>query len=184
MKFVEILKTYAIQIRSRTNACFGSVAVCSIVIYAHRAPKRELVIAHYRGELEWINSVSNFFDVVTIYHKLGSQNNYYRQTTPTHVRHVYLDNNVGREAYTFLIHIVSRYDTLATQYTVFSQDGFEDKIRFEDFVRICKGEAMVNCDFVFWDLTMCEIHLERVWYSLFKKSSDCHMIAAQTQEQS
>lgn len=70
----------------------------------------ELVVAHYHENLNWLNNIPKEFKV-TIYSK-NSQ-------------HPYSDNtiilpNIGREAHTYLYHITTHFNQLAT-YTVFCQ---------------------------------------------------------------
>lgn len=104
--------------------------------------KRELVVAHYHGELRWIPRVAHLFDAITVYTK--------NEAGPSSIAplHPALEiiplPNVGREAHTFLHHCHARYDTLASDLTVFSQDGYEDKLRHDLFARVCAGEALVN----------------------------------------
>lgn len=97
---------------------------------------RELVIAHYNGSVDWIHEVQSLFDKVTIYHK---------GPAPLDVPNaeVIVLPNVGREAHTYLTHMIRRYDSLADQ-TVFSQDGYSDKLSPWVFYRICQGDAVIN----------------------------------------
>jgi hypothetical protein len=105
---------------------------------------RELVIAHYHGDIRWIPRVAHLFDRVTVYVK--------SEASPAVARILgsllpVLDiiplPNVGREAHTFLQHCHSRYDSLS-DLTVFSQDGYADKLTHDKFLRVCAGEALVN----------------------------------------
>jgi hypothetical protein len=111
---------------------------------------RELVVAHYRGDLNWLKNgdITSLFDTITIYHKLGcgATNEDVIFAPPLVVNHVFLDDNVGREAQTYLYHILRRYadNSIAQKHTVFAQDGFADKLSLKNFVRICKGEALIN----------------------------------------
>ncbi len=72
-------------------------------------PTLELVVAHYHEDLRWLRRVPAVFQK-TIYSKAEP---------PPLQPHLPLPN-VGREAHTYLHHIVSRYDSLA-DYTVFCQ---------------------------------------------------------------
>jgi hypothetical protein len=103
----------------------------------------ELVVAHYNGGLEWLVPFSGEFDRITVYDKGGQV--WVPQGLAEAVRTLSLWGlpNVGREGHTMLSHIVGRYDDLAER-TVFSQDGFSDKLGPEVFRRICRGEAVVN----------------------------------------
>lgn len=98
---------------------------------------RELVIAHYDGELDWIAEVRDVFDHITVYHKGPGS------LSSALIDEVVVLPNVGREAHTYLTHITRRYSDLADR-TVFSQDGYRDKLRWTHFQRICRGEALVN----------------------------------------
>lgn len=66
----------------------------------------EIVVARYSEDLEWTKPYSNF---VTIYNK-GDETDYDFIPLP----------NIGREAHTYLHHIVNNYDNLA-EYTCFLQ---------------------------------------------------------------
>jgi hypothetical protein len=72
-------------------------------------PTFELVISHYHEDLRWLRRVPAAIQK-TLYSKAD---------TPPTLPHLPLPN-VGREAHTYLHHLVSRYDTLA-DYTVFCQ---------------------------------------------------------------
>lgn len=69
---------------------------------------KELVISVYQENIDWINSI-NAVEKITIYNK-GNRN------IPDSI----ILPNVGREAHTFLYHIISRYDSLA-DFTIFLQ---------------------------------------------------------------
>lgn len=69
----------------------------------------ELVVAHYHENLNWLRRVPSTIQK-TIYSKAD---------TPLPIPHLPLPN-VGREAHTYLHHLVTRYDSLA-DYTVFCQ---------------------------------------------------------------
>lgn len=72
-------------------------------------PTIELVVAHYQENLNWLRKVPASIQK-TIYTKAE---------TPLAPGHLPLPN-VGREAHTYLHHIVNRYDSLA-DYTIFCQ---------------------------------------------------------------
>lgn len=69
---------------------------------------KELVIAVYHENINWINTI-NSVDQITIYNKGG-------RDIPGSIPLP----NVGREAHTFLYHIVNRYNSLA-DFTIFLQ---------------------------------------------------------------
>lgn len=105
---------------------------------------RELVVAHYRGDVRWIPRVAHLFDRATLYTKHEASPDAARLLGPLlPALDIIPLPNVGREAHTFLHHCLSRYDSLA-DLTVFSQDGYEDKLRHDHFLRVCAGEALVN----------------------------------------
>ena len=69
----------------------------------------ELVVAHYHENLNWLRRVPE-----TIKKTIYSKND-----IPPGIPHLTLPN-IGREAHTYLHHLVNRYDTLA-DYTIFCQ---------------------------------------------------------------
>ena len=70
----------------------------------------ELVVAHYIETLNWLRNVPTGIET-TVYHKNTDESAEYNGI---------LLPNVGREAHTYLYHIVSHYDSL-TEWTVFCQ---------------------------------------------------------------
>ena len=87
----------------------------------------ELVVARYREDLAWLRRVPRAVRV-SVYDKSGDDPYPGAQPLP----------NVGREAHTYLHHIVSRYDALA-ELTVFSQGKPFDHV--PDLHRILRGLA-------------------------------------------
>ena len=77
----------------------------------------EVVIAHFNEDLNWTEEINNVFPI-TIYHKGSS---------PLFDGVIQLPN-VGREAHTFLTHIVTHYDSLA-DVTLFLQGNPLDHIK-------------------------------------------------------
>jgi hypothetical protein len=82
------------------------------------------VIAHYKENLDWVKEVRELFPevTITIYHK----------DAPVlldifNIRHISLPN-VGREAHTYLYHIINNYDILP-EYTIFCQGNPFDHIK-------------------------------------------------------
>lgn len=69
----------------------------------------ELVIAHYNENLNWLRGVPATIKK-TIYSKAENELDIQHMSLP----------NIGREAHTYLHHLVSRYDSL-TDYTIFCQ---------------------------------------------------------------
>jgi hypothetical protein len=77
--------------------------------------KKELVVAHYGENLDWLSGVPECIDRITIYSKGGTVGVVDRRAKVIRLP------NVGREAHTFLHHFVDRYDSLAE--TTFTAQG-------------------------------------------------------------
>ncbi|MEV4754504.1 DUF3431 domain-containing protein [Micromonospora sp. NPDC049559] len=79
----------------------------------------QLVLAHYQEDLQWLREQS--WDAVIIYTKgsawSATDSDYPKSQLP----------NIGREAHTYLHHIVTNYDNLA-DITIFSQAGLADHV--------------------------------------------------------
>jgi hypothetical protein len=88
-------------------------------------PTLELVVAHYQEDLAWLRRVPDVFGV-TVYDKGGD------------APHALRLPNVGREAHSYLHHLVTRYDSLA-DITVFCQGRPFDHV--PDFRRRLKRLA-------------------------------------------
>ena len=97
----------------------------------------ELVVARYREDLSWLRNISPQIRA-TVYDK--SQEG----STPVAPNAQYLEN-VGREAHTYLHHIVARYETLAP-ITVFCQGKpFDHAFDFRKTLRaLAEGKMEVN----------------------------------------
>ncbi|MEW6217998.1 MAG: DUF3431 domain-containing protein [Thermodesulfobacteriota bacterium] len=93
----------------------------------------ELVVAHFQEDLRWLRRVPKGL-AISVYHKGG-------RALPGAV----VLPNVGREAHTYLHHIVSRYDSLA-EVTVFAQGHPFDHVHdFHPFLRrLAAGEEEVE----------------------------------------
>ena len=104
----------------------------------------EIVVARYKEDISWIDLVNPEYKV-TVYNKYDGEN---------------LIENVGREAHTYLHHIIERYDSLA-DYTVFVQgnpidhcDAFHQRLdqfllqkKKEDFTFLFdSSQNMIQCD--------------------------------------
>lgn len=83
----------------------------------------EIVISHYEEDLQWIPNVRQW---VTIYDKSGAE----------YPGAIELPN-LGREAGTYLSHIVDRYDSLADRTIFFQGDPFKHEMRplLSDYVK-------------------------------------------------
>jgi hypothetical protein len=79
--------------------------------------EKEIVIARYQEDISWSNV---YQDICFIYNKGAKELEYQGENV------VRLDN-VGREAHTYLYHIISRWDYLADK-TVFTQGNILDHI--------------------------------------------------------
>jgi hypothetical protein len=94
-----------------------------------------VVIARYNEDVEWVKSIN---------HKIYLYN---KGNTDVPLSCVTLEN-VGREAHTYLYHIVANYDCL-DEYTVFLQGnptdhGFYDTFgSIENFNKVCYNEGFV-----------------------------------------
>ena len=87
---------------------------------------RELVVAHYQEDLNWLNDIIYDFPnlKITIYHKDPVHTQYIDKTNNYHL------DNVGREAHTYLHHVISNYNTLS-DFTIFCQGKPYDHISKE-----------------------------------------------------
>jgi len=81
------------------------------------AKEQEIVIARYQEDISWSYV---YRDICSIYNK-GSKKLEY------HSENVVQLNNVGREAHTYLYHIINRWDYLADK-TLFTQGNIADHI--------------------------------------------------------
>lgn len=92
--------------------------------YTETNNKPHLVIAHYRENLDWMNDFDLSAFNVTIYTK-------YDQTTVKNgFRCIHLPN-IGRDAHTFLYHIVQNYDNLP-EIVCMTQSGLlNNKVKHE-----------------------------------------------------
>ncbi|QJW88099.1 DUF3431 domain-containing protein [Spirosoma taeanense] len=104
----------------------------------------ELVVARYTEDLNWLRNLSanrvgqSASLRVTIYDKSPDAS-----AGPDAVRLP----NVGREAHTYLHHIVSRYDTLA-EWTVFCQGKpFDHAFDFKKFIRAFVSQPVIHENF-------------------------------------
>lgn len=97
-KYVDFIKTCSVKCTSYDQQC--TMQIC---------------IARYNENLDWIKNISNNHNVVV-----------YNKGDPIHVPHVTIClKNSGREADTWLYHIIQNYDNL-TDYTCFLQgDPFD-----------------------------------------------------------
>lgn len=77
-------------------------------------PIVDMVVAHYNEDLSWIEAVRPFVRLF-IYHKGNNPEN----------KDFIMLKNVGREAHTFLTHIINNYDNLA-DITLFMQGRISD----------------------------------------------------------
>lgn len=93
----------------------------------------ELVVARYKEDVSWLGP---FMKYAIIYDKgpMDASLNHVLQSAGAQLRRL---ENVGREAHTYLSHIIQNYDNLA-DWTVFTQGHPFDHVR--DFQR-----ALINC---------------------------------------
>ncbi|MBO9637275.1 MAG: DUF3431 domain-containing protein [Siphonobacter aquaeclarae] len=98
------------------------------------SPSLELVVARYEEPLNWVRKVPAAFRR-TIYDKSANPED--RISLP----------NTGREAHTYLTHIVDRYDSLA-DYTVFCQGKpFDHAYDFHHTLRAVAADPVATPDF-------------------------------------
>jgi hypothetical protein len=100
--------------------------------------KNEIVVARYEENIDWLSSIDGF--EIKVYNKKSGEN---------------LLENVGREAHTYLSHIVKNYENLA-DFTVFLQgDPFYHcrdlkqkliKSRLEEYDFVCFSDSIITCD--------------------------------------
>ena len=86
------------------------------IIYASNKP--QLVIAHYKEDLDWMNNFDLFPFDVTIYMK------YHKELVTNDYRCISLPN-IGRCDHTYIYHIVENYDNLAN-IILFTPCGLSD----------------------------------------------------------
>ncbi|RYF61410.1 MAG: DUF3431 domain-containing protein, partial [Cytophagaceae bacterium] len=92
----------------------------------------ELVVAHYTENLNWLRNLPAGV------HKTV----YTKSPEPVTEHQTLLLPNVGREAHTYLHHLVSRYDSLA-EWTVFCQGKpFDHAYDFKKTIRKFDSELM------------------------------------------
>jgi hypothetical protein len=105
----------------------------------------ELVVARYHEDLSWLSNIPPQIRV-TVYDKSGDKSA--AGSTPGTPRALPLPN-IGREAHTYLHHIVSRYETLAPL-TIFCQGKpFDHAFDFHKMLReLASGKILIE-DF-FW----------------------------------
>jgi hypothetical protein len=87
----------------------------------------EVVIALYKDDTSWVQGGIPDPWLPTVYHKYGPP----RPLFPIHYRSSVALPNVGREAHTYMYHIIENYDSLA-DYTCFVQGNPLDHSDFYD----------------------------------------------------
>lgn len=85
----------------------------------------DVVIARYRENLDWVSPIANW--QIRVYDKSSNSDPVSQQCLPPNADVTQLPN-VGREAHTYLTHIVNHYDRLA-DVTVFLQGNPHDHVR-------------------------------------------------------
>lgn len=86
--------------------------------------QRELVIARYREDLEWISQLADLH--IHVYDKSSNLDSLSQPHLPENLQLTQLPN-VGREAHTYLTHIITQYDRMA-DVTVFLQGNPHDHV--------------------------------------------------------
>jgi hypothetical protein len=98
------------------------------------AKEQEIVIARYQEDISWSYV---YRDICSIYNKGSKELEY-------HSENVVQLNNVGREAHTYLYHIINRWDYLADK-TLFTQGNIADHIGPNTDLRFFFDK---RCDFI------------------------------------
>ena len=142
--------------------------------------KKELVIAAYNREYNWINNLNK--DVLVTAYRKGD--------APLLKGEILITPNVGRDVHTFFYHLYNRYDTLS-DITFFSQDDPFDHVH--NYIDIINGDkklwneqARQNIDgcwfFSYYDFVLCNktgaphhpgvgldiLDLETLWNNIFQ----------------
>lgn len=106
----------------------------------------QLVIAHYNEPLDWL-TVNFFRNIDILIYEKGDASK--GQLTPNQIALP----NIGREAHTYLTHIVNNYDNLA-QLTIFSQGMWQDHVfNIWQSIGICGDKGF--SDFAHLRIHMC-----------------------------
>ncbi len=100
----------------------------------------DLVISHYNENLDWISYVDKSKFKIIIYHKFHSENlDVYNKSIRIN-NNEYLLGNIGREAHTYLFHIVNNYNDLS-DIQIFSQGNpFDHCFNFFDELKNISNE--------------------------------------------
>lgn len=87
-------------------------------------PSLRVNVAHYKEDLSWIEPIKHKYEVL-IYEKNTNLTSYtdYKTVSPDRIALA----NIGREAHTYLIHIINNYDSLR-DYEVFLQGRVDDHV--------------------------------------------------------
>ena len=101
----------------------------------------DLVVAHYREDLSWLEEVQDYVGHVYVYCKDTDQCTkglpLSLESKKMTVRHL---PNVGREAHTFLYHILTHYEHLADR-TVFTMSSFQGNYLRQFSLKAALGET-------------------------------------------
>lgn len=129
----------------------GSIVATFFIIYMPiQMQGRELVVARYKEDVEWVRDWLSLFDRVTIYNKSGA---------PLAFRHPKVTvvplPNVGRESHTYAHHFEQRWGYLSDS-VVCCQGGFDDHLSHADFEAMVlgHGQSVAHGLDVPWDSTM------------------------------
>lgn len=104
--------------------------------------KKRLIVAKYNENIEWLtrgNSISGL-DII-IYNKLNDLRN--------HTEYIINDNrnidlfNIGREAHTYIWHIVNNYETLQ-DVEIFTQGRIDDTVNVDNFWKYIEDMTSEN----------------------------------------
>lgn len=103
------------------------------------AASRDLVVAHYREDLSWLNNISECWNQV-VYTK-----------SPDSTEGIPLEN-VGREAHTYLHHIIEQYGAFP-EWTMFCQGNpFDHAPEFHRILNMMSGDCSPSLGFLWFGL--------------------------------
>lgn len=116
---------------------------------------KELVIARYEEDIDWIKNYIDIFDRITIYNKGDDIQLPWFDNPKISIKNL---PNVGREAHTYLHHFYTNYDNLCDD-IICSQGWYQDKMTTEEYEELIKnGKRRVYLLDIPLDTTINKIH--------------------------
>lgn len=98
------------------------------------SPNRELIVSLYQENIDWLNHIPENIDMITIYDK-GYRKEEIDLIPDNRIRVISLPN-IGREAHTWLYHIISRWNSLANVTFLAQGDPFEHSPFFLELISL------------------------------------------------